>query len=270
MSAPVAIITGASSGIGRACALTFAEEGYRVALAARSRDKLQEVADTIENKGGQALSIPTDVSRKKSCQHLIQQTKEKWGQINLLINNAGISMRALFQEVKLEVLEQLMQVNFWGAVYCTKFALPSIIETQGSIVGISSIAGFKGLPGRTGYSASKFAMQGFLESLRIELRPQQVHVMVVAPGFTASDIRKKARDKKGEQQSHTPLNEKKLMAPSTVSKRVLNGVQRQKRQIVLTRQGKWTVFLNKWMPGFMDKMVFRHFANEEDSPLEKE
>ena len=162
-----------------------------------------------------------------------------------------------------------MDVNFWGAVYCTKFALASVTERKGVIAGISSIAGYRGLPCRTGYSASKFAMQGFLESLRTELLHSGVNVMWVSPGFTSSNIRNVARTADGKLQSETPLDEKKLMSAETCAKIILEGVEKRKRTVIMTGQGKLTVWLNKLFPSFADKMVYNHFANEPDSPLKK-
>ncbi len=160
-----------------------------------------------------------------------------------------------------------MQVNFFGTVYCTRAALDQITQHQGSIVGVSSIAGYRGLPGRTGYSASKFAMHGFLESLRTELLKKNVHVLLACPGFTESNIRKVALKADGSQQAETPLNEDKLMSAETVADHIYKAVLKRRRTLTLTTQGRLTVFLNKWLPKFMDKMVFNHFAKEPDSPL---
>ena len=267
MKDKVVLITGASSGIGKALAFHFAQEGSKVVLGARSLDQLQAVAAEIESKGGTAHFLKLDVTSKEACDAFIQGAVEKFGRVDVLINNAGISMRALLQDLDVEVIERLMQVNFFGTVYCTKAALPEILKNQGSIVGVSSIAGYRGLPGRTGYSASKFAMHGFLESLRTEVLKKNVHVLLACPGFTESNIRKVALVADGGQQSETPLKEDKLMSAEEVAAHIYKGVIKRKRSLTLTRQGKLTVFLNKWLPGFMDKMVFNHFAKEPDSPL---
>jgi short-subunit dehydrogenase len=152
-------------------------------------------------------------------------------------------------------------------VYATKYALPYILKNQGSIVGISSIAGFRGLPGRTGYSASKFAMNGFLEALRTELLHTGVHVLTACPGFTESNIRKVALNKDGKNQGESPRNEADMMTSEEVAKHILKAVQRRKRTLVLTRQGKLVVFFNKWLPKFIDRQVYKSFAKEADSPL---
>ena len=159
--------------------------------------------------GAVSLSVVTDVSKEEDCRRMVEATVEKFGTIHILINNAGISMRALFEEVEISVLKRLMDVNFWGTVYCTRYALPYIVANKGSVVGVSSTAGYHGLPGRTGYSASKFAIHGFLETLRIEYMTQKLHVMIIMPGFTASDIRRHALVADGSEQGVSPREEKK-------------------------------------------------------------
>jgi short-subunit dehydrogenase len=195
--------------------------------------------------------------------------KERWGGIDVLINNAGISMRALFEDLDLSVIRELMDINFWGAVYCSKYALPSLLQRKGVIAGISSIAGYRGLPGRTGYSASKFALQGFLESLRTEMLRTGVHVMWVSPGFTSSNIRNVARSSDGSAQAETPLDESKLMSAEECARLIIEGIENRKRTLVFTCQGKLAVWLNKLFPALADKLVYKHFLNEADSPLKK-
>jgi len=265
----VIIITGASSGIGEALAKTLAPQACKLVLAARSVEKLESLAQTCEKLGSKCLVIPCDVSKKEDCEHLIQTTIQTFGKINILINNAGISMRSLFQDCSLDDFERVMNINFWGTVYCTKFALPWIIQSKGHIIGMSSIAGFRGLPARSGYSSSKFAMNGFLESLRTELLHSGVHVLTACPGFTASNIRKTALNGKGQAQDESPLDEAKIMSAEVVATEILKANEKRKRTLILTSQGKMTVFFNKWLGKWMDKMVFNHFAKEPDSPLKK-
>ncbi len=267
MKDKVVIITGSSSGIGLATAKEFARQGAKVVLAARNYDKIKELEEEIIKNGGQALAVKTDVSNENDCKNLIDQTVNKFGKIDILVNNAGISMRALFKDLKLDVLKKLMDVNFWGTVYCTKYALPHLLKAKGSVVGVSSIAGFIGLPARTGYSSSKFAMHGFLNTLRIETLKDGLHVMIIAPGFTASNIRKTALVADGSAQGETPRNEEKMMSAEEVAKHLIKGIKKRKRTVVLTTQGKLTVLLNKFFPSFMDKMIYNHMAKEEDSPL---
>lgn len=263
----VVIITGASSGIGKACALAFAAEGCHVVLAARNKDALQSVAAECETKGVKSLIVPTDVAQEEDCKNLVEETLKAFGKIDILINNAGLSMRALFEDTDLQVLKKLMDVNFWGTVYCTKYALKELLKTKGSLIGISSVAGFKGLPGRTGYSASKFAMNGFLEVIRIENLKKGLHVLICAPGFTASNIRNTALTKDGSVQSESPLEESKLMQPEEVAQHIVNAVKKRKNYLVLTTTGKLTVLLSKFFPKLMDNMVFNHMAKEPNSPI---
>ena len=262
----VVIITGASSGIGKSCAEEFASRGANLVLAARQYVTLCELTAALEKKYGiKAVAVQVDVTKEEDCEHLIKQALITFGGIDILINNAGISMRALFSELDLSVLKNLMDVNFWGTVYCTKYALPEILKTKGSIIGVSSIAGYRGLPGRTGYSASKFAMNGFMEALRTELLNSGVHVMVACPGFTTSNIRVAALAKDGSSHGETSMEEGKMMSPEEVAKNIVNGIASRKRTLVMTGQGKLTVWINKLLPALADKLVFNHFKKEKNA-----
>jgi short-subunit dehydrogenase len=267
MQDKVVVITGASSGIGLACAKEFASRKYSVVLAARNIQKLTEIENEIKVSNPNILVVPTDVTKEEDCKNLIDATINRFKTIDILINNAGISMRALFETVDLKVIKQLMDVNFWGAVYCTKYALPFILKNKGSVVGVSSIAGYKGLPARTGYSASKFALQGFLDTLRVENLKNDLHVMIVAPGFTASNIRKTALDGTGHEQGESPLEEGNLMSAEEVAVHIYKGIQRRKRSIVLTLQGKLVLLFNKFCPRLLDIMEYNTMKKEPNSPL---
>ncbi|MCS7029719.1 MAG: SDR family oxidoreductase [Bacteroidia bacterium] len=266
----VVVITGASDGIGAAIAKALAQQGAILSICARNADKLNQTAAVCRNLGARAvLAIPTDVSQIEQCKNFIEQTLNTFGTIHILINNAGISMRACFLDTEISVIEKVMNVNFWGSVYCTKFALPELIKNQGSIVVVSSVAGFKGLPARTGYSASKFALHGFFESLRCELLPDNVHVLIACPGFTNTNIRNTALTATGEMQKETPLDESKLMPAETVAKAILRAIEKRKRTIVLTVEGKLTVWLNKFFPKFIDKKAYQKLSSEPNTPLKK-
>jgi len=267
MNNKVVIVTGASSGIGKALALEYAAKNAVVVMAARRIEKLEQIAKDIPNSSSNILVLKTDVSKESDCKILIEKTIEKFGRIDILINNAGISMRALFEDTELSVIKKLMDINFWGTVYCTKYALPHLLKTKGSVVGVSSIAGYKGLPGRTGYSASKFAMHGFLEVLRIENMKKGLHVLTACPGFTASNIRNTALAADGSQQSESPRDEEKMMSAEDVADKIIGAIEKKKDRLTLTTQGKLTVLLNKFFPKFMDKMVYNHMAKEADSPF---
>jgi short-subunit dehydrogenase len=267
MKDKVVVITGASSGIGKALAFEMAARNAWVVIAARSESKLAAIEAELKKSGKQVLAVKTDVSSEQDCRNLIDAAINKFGRIDILINNAGISMRALFKDLDLSVIRHLMDVNFWGAVYCTKYALPHLLKVRGSVVGVSSVAGFKGLPGRTGYSASKFALQGFLETLRIENRKTGLHVLIACPGFTSSNIRNTALAANGTQQGESPMDEKSLMPAEEVAIKITNAIKYRKKIVVITAIGYWTVFINKLFPYFIDRMVYNHFANEPDSPF---
>lgn len=238
-------------------------------MGARQYEVLCEIAQDLEKRYGiKAVACSCDVSKESDCKNLIGQAILTFKRVDVLINNAGISMRALFKDVDLNVLRNLMDVNFWGAVYCTKYALPELIKNRGSVVGVSSIAGYRGLPGRTGYSSSKFALNGFLEALRVENLKTGLHVMVASPGFTASNIRYAALIKDGSPQGDTSMEEGKMMASEEVALLIVKGVERRKRTLIMTGQGKLTVFLNKILPAFLDRLVYNHFTKEKD-PLIK-
>ncbi len=263
----VVVITGASSGIGRAMGHEYAAEGACVVLGARSADKLQKEVDEIRSKGGRAACCAVDVTKPEECKALIDTAVREFGGIDVLICNAGISMRAIFDDVDLEVLHRLMDVNFWGTVNCCKYALPYIQKSRGSIVGISSVAGLHGLPGRTGYSASKYAMTGFLETLRIENLKKGIHVMIACPGFTASNVRFSALTADGSQQGVTPRNESKMMTPEQVAHIVEKGIRRRKRLCLMEIEGRATHFVKKFAPAFLDKMFYLVMSREPDSPF---
>lgn len=263
----VVIVTGASSGIGKAIAMEYAKNGAKVVLAARNTNKLLQIKINIERAGGTAVFIETDVSKKSDCKNLIDQTVKKFGKIDILVNNAGISMRASFSKLKLEVLESVMNINFWGTVYCSKYAIPYLLEQKGSIIGISSISGVTPLPGRTGYVASKYAMDGFLNTLRIEYMKKGLHVLVVHPGFTASNIRNTALNNEGKSQKETPRNESRMMPAEKVAKIVVRATIKRKRDLVLTLQGKMAVWVYKNFPHLADKLIYKEMSKEPDSPF---
>ena len=267
MKEKVIIITGASSGIGKALAFAFGSEGAKVVITGRKEAALKEVSQELSAESIDNLYIVGDVSIEKDNEKMVQETIKKYGKIDVLINNAGISMRGMFADIDVSVLKSVMDINFYGTVYATKYALPFIKETKGSIVGISSIAGYRGLPVRSGYSASKFAVNGFLEAIRTELLHTGVHVLTACPGFTASNIRSNSIGKDGKVLGETMRDEEKMMTSEECAEHILNAVKNRKRDLVLTFQGKMTVFLNKWLPKLMDIIVYNTLKKEKDSPL---
>lgn len=267
MKDKVVVITGASSGIGRALAFEFGRKGSKIVISGRNYEKLYETEQALKSENIEVVGIIGDVASEVDSSILINRAIKEFGQLDVLICNAGISMRAMFNELDLEVIKKLMDTNFWGTVFACKFGLPHLLKSKGTIVGVSSIAGYRGLPARTGYSASKFAMQGFLEALRTENLKSGVNVLVACPGFTSSNIRNVALSANGTSQKESPLEEQKIMSAEEVASEIYKAVLNRKRDLILTTQGKLTVFLNKLFPKFMDKMVFNHFAKEKDSPL---
>ena len=253
----VVVVTGGSEGIGKALVQLLLKNGARVATCSRNYEKLYEL-QTIH--AGRPLHIATaDVSKEADCRNFINSVLATFGSIDILINNAGVSMRALFKDLELETLRTLMDVNFWGTVYCTKMALNEIIKNKGTIVGVSSPAGFRGLPGRTGYSASKFAVNGFLEALRTEVLEDGVNVMWVSPGFTSSNIRNVALDQNAVPQKENPMDEDKMMTAEECAGYILQAIEKRKRTLVLTMLGKSSVFINRFFPRIADKMVRNYY-----------
>jgi short-subunit dehydrogenase len=253
----VAIITGASSGIGRSIALELASRGVSVMLASRTEEDLVTVQQEIQNFGGIASRYVVDVRDESRCRELVEATYKLFKRIDFLINNAGISMRANFHEVDMEVLRRVMETNFWGSVYCSRYALPHILETSGSIVGISSICGVTPLPGRSGYSASKHALDGFLESLRLEYRKTDLHIMLVHPGYTTSNIRHVALNKIGEPHDESHLDEEKLMPSEEVAREVVAGIASRRRDLVLTREGRFITWIYRRRPQIAERLLYR-------------
>ena len=265
----VVIITGASSGIGLACARVFYEEGANLVLAARSEEIIKEIACEFNSNGEiRAVAVKTDVAIESECKNLIEKAIETFGKIDILINNAGVSMRASFLDVELDVLRKVMNVNFWGTVYCTKYAYPHIMANKGSVVGISSVAGIHGLPCRTGYSASKYAIQGFLDAIRIETMKKGVQVMTVIPGFISTNIRKTAFVADGSVQGESPRDENKMMSPEELARRIVNGIKKNRRQLATSYEGKFTPIVSLFFPKIADKIYYSQMRREPNSHLD--
>lgn len=256
----VVVVTGGTDGIGKALVEDLIGRGAKIATCSRNHDKLYQLHS--ENASAHLHTMVCDVSNENDCRRFIESTLKAFGYIDILINNAGISMRALLKDVDSEVIKKVMEINFFGMVYCTKYALASILERKGTIVGVSSIAGYRGLPGRSGYSASKFAMRGWLEAIRTELMNDGVHVMWVCPGFTTSNIRNAALNKEGKQQGESPMDEGSMMTAEECAKRILRAIEKKRRTLVMTFEGKQTVFLNKFFPKMADKLVKNFFFKD--------
>jgi len=261
------IITGASAGIGKELAIALANQSANLVLAARNQAAIDEVASICLQNGGKAIAVPTDVTNPEDCRKLIETTKNTFGAIDVLVNNAGISMYALFEEVEdLSLFEQLMKVNYLGAVYCTHYALPDLKASQGLIVAISSLTGKMGIPTRSGYSASKHAMQGFFDSIRIELRDKKVDVLVVCPGFVATDMRQRVLGTDGNAISTSLGDEQSMAMPvSECVNQIIQAMQARKRELIMTPKGRFGMWLKLIAPNFVDMMSARAVHSQKRS-----
>jgi short-subunit dehydrogenase len=262
------IITGASDGIGAEMARQLAKvHGAQASLvlAARNQGKLDDVAAQCRALGAQTLVVVANVSEEAQCRALVDQAATKFGRIDALINNAGVSAQALFSEVKAEDLrwyEDLMKVNLWGAVWCTHAALPHLKTSKGHIVAVSSLAGLVGVPGRTAYSATKFAMTGFFEALRAELKTAGVSVTTAYPGVVATSIRYRGYNAKGEPAGSSGLKEDDAMSVEECARLILDGMDARKREVVMTAKGKLGRFAKLVVPGMVESMALAALKDE--------
>jgi short-subunit dehydrogenase len=254
----VVILTGASSGIGREAALQLAGQGAWLALAARDADRLEQVAAECGRRGGRAIGVKTDVAIESDCRNLIERTVAEYGRLDTLINNAGISMWTPFDQLQdLSILNRIMQVNYLGAAYLTYYALPHLKQTRGRLVAVSSLAGKNGLPTRSGYAASKHAMVGLFDSLRIELAGTGISVTLIYPGFVTSEIRERAYGADGRPLGKSPVRESEVMSAEECARIMIAAIAKRKRDEVMTLRGKLGQWLKLIAPGLVDKAARR-------------
>jgi short-subunit dehydrogenase len=262
----VIIITGSSDGIGAEIARKLARKhGAKVALvlAARNEDRLREVASDCLNYGAKMLVVKTDVSNEVQCQNVVAETIKTFGRIDVLINNAGRSAHALFEEVQdLSWCEELMRINFWGSVWCTHAALPFLKKSKGSIVAVSSLAGLVGVPGRSAYSATKFAMGGFFEALRTELRTAGVSVTIAYPGVVATQTRNRGFNAAGGELGSSSLKEDNAMSVEECAAIIVDGMEARQREVVMSFKGKLARFLKLIVPGRVEAMALAALKND--------
>lgn len=255
----VVVITGSSDGIGAEMARQLAASagaGVALVLAARNRAALESVAGACSALGAHTLVVPTDVAQQQQCRDLVAQAVARFGRIDALINNAGRSAHALFEEVEdLGWYEELMRINLWGSVWCTHAALPHLKASRGSIVAVSSLAGLVGVPGRTAYGATKFAMTGFFEALRVELKGAGVSVTTAFPGVVATKIRHHGFDAAGKQPGTSALKEDNAMPVEECARLIIAGMNRREREVVMTFKGKMGRFLKLIAPGMVEKLA---------------
>ncbi len=252
----VIVITGASTGIGEELAHRYASAGAKLVLTARRREELERVAAKVRELGGEALVVPADVGVAADCKRVMDEAVAEFGGIDMLINNAGMTMWARFADIQdAGVLERIMQVNYMGAVYCTQYALPHLLKSKGRIVGISSLTGLTGVPTRTGYAASKHAMRGFFDSLRIELEEDGVTVTMIYPGFIATGIRENATGADGKVAKINPVSEDQAMSVDECVNQILPVIESRKRELIMTfraRLGQWIKLI---APGLVDRIA---------------
>jgi NAD(P)-dependent dehydrogenase (short-subunit alcohol dehydrogenase family) len=229
----VVLITGGSSGIGRATALRLAGHGARVALAARTATTLAAVAEEVKARGREALVVPTDVTDPEHCRHAVDATVERFGRLDILICSAGVSMRALFADSDLAVMERVIRTNFLGTMYTSYHAVPHITRSRGSLVAVSSLTGKRGVPSYAAYGAAKSAVQGLYESLRLELAPAGVHVGVVSPGFVDTPLREHVLGPDGKEWEQPPKPPFRVWPVEKCVDRIVRLIVRRQREVLL-------------------------------------
>ena len=254
----VFVVTGASEGIGRALCLRLAREGACLTLAARNEERLQSLHDEVIPLGAQALVLPTDVTREEDCKVLMRKTVERFGKLDVLVNNAGGTMWAPLEELEsLDVFEKLMRQNYLSCVYCTYHALSHLKESRGLIVAVSSLAGLTGVPCRTAYAATKHALFGFFDSLRVELLGTGVDVTLIAPDFVKTEIHMRAIGLDGMPLGESPMQEDKIMTADACAEKILKAIRARKRLSVPSSRGKLIRWARLVVPGWVDRKAAR-------------
>ena len=254
----VIIITGASEGIGRALALALAPQGPKLVLAARSAPRLESLVVELVAAGAEALAVPTDVTDERACRALVDRAVAAYGGIDVLVNNAGGTMWTLFTDITdIGIFDRLMRLNYLGAVYCTYHALPHIVARRGQIVGTSSVAGLTGVPTRTAYSASKHAMFGFFESLRIELIGTGVDITMVAPDYVLSEIHRRALGGDGKAIGKSPMREDKIMTAAQCAALMVDAMTCRRRLLITSSRGRVGRWLKLLAPGLVDRIALK-------------
>ena len=250
------ILTGASEGIGRALAVELAARGARLALAARDRQRLESLAQECRARGGEARALPTDVTSQPDCEWLVNETVAAFGGVDVLIHNAGITMWSRFDALKdLSIFERVMEVNYFAPVRLTALALPHLRQSKGLLVAVASLAGLTGVPERSAYSASKHALIGFCDSLRIELAGSGVDVSVIAPDFVVSEIHKRAIGPDGEPLGESPMVQSKIMTAEECARRMARAIEKRERLLLMSTRGKLGRWLKLLAPSVIDRMA---------------
>ena len=267
MKNKVVVITGGSSGIGEALAYKFSNENFNVVISGTNVKRLKTVQSNILSKEGKCEYICHDVSSKEDIKKMIDLTLDSYGRIDVLICNAGISVRSLFEEVDLKIFEKLFNINFFGSVYSVKFSLPHLIKSSVSNIAISSLNGFIATPTRSAYVSSKHAMQGFFDSLRLELVKKNVHVMVASPGYVHSNFRKNTLKSDGKKEGKSSRDNKKMMSSDELAEKIFYGYNQKKRDMIFTFRGKLAYLIKNWFPKLSDRLAYNEILNERESLL---
>ena len=258
LSGHVVILTGASEGIGRALALTLAPQGLSLVLAARNAERLAQLASECETQGSAALAVPTDVTNEAQCRALIDAAVARFGRIDVLINNAGGTMWSRFDALAdWSVFEPLMRLNYMSAVYLTGLALPWIKQTQGRLIAVASMAGLTGVPERSAYAASKHAMIGFFDSLRIELKDSGVSVTVIAPDFVRSEFHKRALGPDGRPLGESPMRQDRIMSAEECARLIVHAIEKRQRLLITSARGRLGYWLKFFAPAAIDRLAAR-------------
>ena len=261
------LVTGAGGGLGRAVALRFAQAGARIAALDKDASGIESLSVEIENRGGQCLALPCDITDAEACDRAVAATIQHFGTLDVLVNNAGMSQRSGFAVTDLAVIRRVMDVNFYGAVHCTKAALPHLVAARGLIVSVSSVAGYTPLIARTGYAASKHAMHGFFESLRTELAPAGVDVMMVCPSFIATRIDRNALGGDGQPVRHAQVTVGDPLSPDAVADRMFAGAERSRRLLLVGRTAWQAWWVSRLAPRLYEKLMARRLKGELESDL---
>lgn len=254
----VVVITGASAGIGLEVARQLAAQRALLVLAAREPVLLESAAAGCRSLGASAVAVPTDVGRKEQCLRLIEAAKAEFGRIDMLVNNAGISMHSRFDELQdIDAAERITRINYLGSVWCTYYALPHLKKSRGRIVAVASLTGKSGVPTRSLYAATKHAMAGFFDSIRIELRDEGVSVTVVYPGFVATDIAHRMIAPDGGILGDRPVRKSAVMSVEECARDIVSAAARRKREVVMTRIARIGLFVKLVAPGLVDRFAER-------------
>jgi NAD(P)-dependent dehydrogenase (short-subunit alcohol dehydrogenase family) len=260
------LVTGAAGGLGRALALAFAAAGARIVALDRDAAGLDGLRAQLERDSGHCLVLPCDVTDATACERAVAAGVARFGALDMLVNNAGMSHRSGFQHTEIGVIRRVMEVNFFGAVNCTKAALPSLIAARGLVIAISSVAGYTPLIARTGYAASKHAMHGFFESLRTEIAPQGVDVMMVCPSFIATRIDRNALGGDGQPVRHAQVTVGRPLTAEAAAGRIVAAAARRPRMLFIGRTARQAWWLSRVAPGLYERLMSRRLRGEMQEP----